>query len=763
MKKLILIIFLTFIVHFNLSGSSEAAIRYINSDSDGSATNPTRAFDHPSYTANDSYATLSAAYTAASTGDILEFSGGTSGKSYAGKTSSIDKALTLRGSSISGYNATVIIVYNATAGGAVLVSTAGTILQNLTISGDATGTALNVYANATLQSINLVSVGGSGSALRMSAGTVTGNDILVDGAANSGTSCYGIRITGGTPTFNRLRISNIVAASNPALSISSSTTVVNYGILEKSSYGVLLADATAVLTWNNGVISDLSANKAVSLVTGSVATFNNTVFAGPDLNNGTSGYTLRFVTNGTLNTNNCLINGPALAPTHYLTGTGTWNSVGDKFNDFPYFKGTKEGMGYLVLASAGDHAFSAAITTWANYIMNTYGLPTVWMVAGTSTLTAGDKANIISLYKAGHEITCHGRWHTPLDRTAGIRVTYSGANADMAFVISADGTTLNVTGSGDTHGPIDLTNASYDTLTELIDLIKTWDNFTAALVTGIVGTVPSIVLKDASTALPQTVATDIPLDDDTGPDNRYFKEEVTNCVSDLETIIHADPEGAGYTCKTFNWPAGDSSLFALNWVKNNASFTSIITRGSYSGYTTAQEVYLGNIQIYAASDFVTLPSMWGADYAGLSEANKQIRVRQTAKVLAEFLSHGNYITLGHGASDSTMEEFLWFLDEFLKYAGTYNIQIRTTGYIANEITTSGLWSDAGNGYWNRTFTGTNDYRLLAGSPLIDAGTSVNLYTDYAGNPVPSRYGVDIGAYEGQWAKRPYPGAMRYLQ
>ena len=46
--------------------------------------------------------------------------------------------------------------------------------------------------------------------------------------------------------------------------------------------------------------------------------------------------------------------------------------------------------------------------------MTTYSIPLTMYVNFTNTLSAGDKTNLQTLYKAGHEIGCHTRHHLDL-------------------------------------------------------------------------------------------------------------------------------------------------------------------------------------------------------------------------------------------------------------------------------------------------------------------------------------------------------------
>jgi hypothetical protein len=42
---------------------------------------------------------------------------------------------------------------------------------------------------------------------------------------------------------------------------------------------------------------------------------------------------------------------------------------------------------------------------------------------------------------------------------------------------------------------------------------------------------------------------------------------------------------------------------------------------------------------------------------------------------------------------------------------------------------------------------SNDFRLQASSPAINAGAKVDLFEDFKGNPVPQDSAIDIGAIE----------------
>jgi predicted outer membrane repeat protein len=58
-----------------------------------------------------------------------------------------------------------------------------------------------------------------------------------------------------------------------------------------------------------------------------------------------------------------------------------------------------------------------------------------------------------------------------------------------------------------------------------------------------------------------------------------------------------------------------------------------------------------------------------------------------------------------------------------------------------------VWPGGGNINADPLFVGTNDYHLADGSPCIDAGLDVGVYTDFDGDSRPQGSGFDMGADE----------------
>ncbi|MGI6423035.1 MAG: hypothetical protein ACOX0X_00205 [Candidatus Dojkabacteria bacterium] len=519
------LISLFFVIGFFLIMHSpvNAATHYVNADSDGSANNPTRPFDDPEYTANNSYKTFSAAFTAATNGDTIEFSGGANGKSYAGHNASINKQLTIQGSSIAGFNGAVTITNNNSS--YTLGANADNIvIQNLTISGSGSYVPLAIYKNNTLvKNVYIVNAGGNNYSI----------SLRTD-------SSY-------TTTFI-----NVVLYGNP------------------NARGIEFNAANAGTAYFYNCVVNGVANVAVSVHSGDEANFTNCSFTA----NGTlTGNVFHYNNGGTINTTNCLIQGRWDTPQTVTSGTGakTWNSADDIINAFPHYKSTRTNLGYLAFSTDDRENLNYCVTN-ANYAMTNYNIPISCYISDTHRLNDSDKTKLQDLYRKGHEVGVHTRHHNDLSLSDAISVTYIGFHDDITFVVSNNGTRLSVTGSGDTHTSIDLTNISYDTIGKLCAIIEdNWPNYMCSVVTNISPYTPSITLKDASTSLPIGTPIGIPFDDSTEATNRYYTEEITNSITDLEEAVQGGSGCSGYTVKTLAFPFNKANSAVLNWIQEHTN------------------------------------------------------------------------------------------------------------------------------------------------------------------------------------------------
>lgn len=293
--KRVLICIVAIFVYTLWPAEAIAATRYVNADSSGAANNPTRAFSDASYTPNDSYKTLAAAYAASANGDTIEVSGGSSGHSYQGIVLGGSNKQ-IRGSQAPGFNGPVTITYNATNGYALSIQGSNNSIQNLVISGENTGLALDVW-NATNASVSNVT------------------------SMNIGEGSYGIRIGG---TTNTATFQNIVVDSNQLTSGS-------YG-------GRAITQSSGTANFSDCIINN-SGSMALYVQTSGITTnFTNCVLSA---SSNYTFYAAAGVTGATINTNYSLIQGGGGAPQNFLSGPGaagvTWHSNNDLLNAVPSF------------------------------------------------------------------------------------------------------------------------------------------------------------------------------------------------------------------------------------------------------------------------------------------------------------------------------------------------------------------------------------------------------------------------------------------
>lgn len=586
---------------FIMCSPVNAATYYVNADSNGSANNPTRPFDDASYTVNDSYQTFTAAFNAATDGDTIEFSGGVDGKSYPGHTASISKQLTIQGSSIAGFDGTVTITNNY-ASYTLGANANDIVIQNLTISGSGSSVPLAIYKNNTLvKNVYIINAGGNKYSLS-------------------------IRTSSSSHVTNFV---NVVVHGNP------------------NARGIEFEAADAgTANFYNCVVNGV-ANVAVSVRSGDVANFTNCSFTA----NGTLvANVFYYNSGGTINTTNCLIQGRWDTPTTVTSGTGgkIWNTTNDIINAFPHYTSTRANLGFLAFSTDDRENLDYCVTN-ANYAMTNHNIPISCYISDTHNLTDSDKTKLQNLYRQGHEVGVHTRHHNDLSLPDAISVTYTGTHTDIALVVSSNGTALSTTGSGDIHGPVDLTSTSYDTIGKLCQTIQDhWSGYECSVVTHISTATPSVTLKDTSTSLPVNTAKGIPFDDSTEATNRYYTEEITRSIADLEAAVQGGSGCSGYTVKTLAFPFNRASSAALDWIKAHTNL--IGARSSDTVGTSLQKTWLGSIDVFNIYGRPTVSTFIG-------EGTKD-HIEQGTRVLTSVASNGYfYGLLSHSTAEMTHQQW----------------------------------------------------------------------------------------------------------
>ena len=723
MKRIVL----SLIILFGLITQSWAATYYVSPG--GSNTAP---YD----TWVKAATTLQTAYAASSDGDTITMDGGSSGNIYDPTTTGeITKNLIIQASTAVGHNGTVTIR-----------NTSG-VLAYAMRTNNSTGITLNrlIFENT---------VNASADCLQMRDKT-TANDCIIRNSVGYGLE---IRNLGSGFVLNRCTIEGTTITKYPILN--SNIATFNYCKLLDFN---ITAYQRATIYDNNGTAPGLIFNNCVifspyywyiAYSTTSLVTFKNCAlaFCNMTLNTGLGAYGFYFSSSGgTINTINCIVNGNPILPTQFVYGTGTWNSTNDKINAVPLWVSTREGVGYILLGTdaSANIDFFTSWTSYAPYISATMAVGGV----AQGSLSASDKTKLQTLYKAGHDIASYaGAALTSLAYLYPLTITYSGAATDVQCIVAADGSTITFAGTGVSHGPYDLTT-TYKYLYQLVTLINTLSGFSAAKASTDTGDeVLSSWLKGGSTALTRTVAINIPYDDTSDATNRFMAGNIVAEIAALEAAIHEDSTLSAYRVTTYINEGSTILDTWLNWIMTNTAVK--IHRND--GADTASSYYLGNISLYRTGHRAWTSAYKDTDYATLSAAQKEVRLRQAVRSFVNLASHGFVVqSVFHSeAIDFTLQEMGWIMSEYAKYRGV--VKIVSLAQFNSDIRISGLWTDGGSGVWTRTFADKSDYHLTPASPGANGGVDAGLTTDYDGNSVPYSVTPDIGCFE--W--RPSTGIRR---
>jgi hypothetical protein len=384
---------------------------------------------------------------------------------------------------------------------------------------------------------------------------------------------------------------------------------------------------------------------------------------------------------------------------------------------------------------------------------DTYDIPLSFAVNKDSLMRwdsteAGVKGKVLALTQSphvAHEIINHTLSHPHLTNVDAFKASYTGAGTGTIVV---SGTyplfTVTVNNDGVPVAALDITADDYGgshrdltTITGLrlaIDDLADWST-----IEGTGGGDKSASLKVGTTAI--TTNTSVPFDIDT--DYNHWKTEITGMTTWLESFM-----GANYV-KAFVIPyavhgAADYTTELQAWLNANITAThagSARTMNFTEATNPIATMIPNNLSQIMGIGTITTVQIVTPDSATATEATIRNNARSVAIWAAET---GNLGVITVHETECTATQLGYILDEFNK---AQDITIKTFGNLTDHIRTSGLWTDAGGGTWNRTLSDLSDYRLQSVSPAIDAGTDISLTIDYAGNPI---YGApDIGAYEYQ--------------
>ena len=687
-------------------------------------------------------------------GDIIELDGGVSGISYSSIGTAIinpdtnDAGVIIKGSVEGGHNGLVTIDGTVNTNAAVNISAGRTeiVIQNMRLKPGNGKYAILDYAQTTLIDLTL---DGSASNQRL---------ILLSGTSG-----------GFTTTGTRLKLTDctspnfcIYIISGASFTLSSSLMSGGWGSVGGSNDAYIMVDSGSSLVSNNNSYTDLPLGAFQVTGAGSTVTSNNDMLIGLNrLYGPTTLGMFKTLNSGTITINNpfYITGGRAPGATYVTAGTRNIainNSITNVLPEVIHHK--QKGLVSIVIDTSVKSYVEDSIAQG-----DSYGIPISFAINKNSLMAweateDAVKAKLLSLTQGphlNHEFLNHTISHPHLTDPQAFIATYSGAGTGTIVVGGAyPAQIVTVISNGVTVSTLDTTITSYGTnhrnlstilgLRLAIDDLLDWETSVGtSIVYDSTGGFSSS-LKLGTTTI--TTGTTVPFDIST---NYYFwHDQIVGMTTWIESFM-----GVDYV-KSFVIPFAlrdgyDYSAVWQTWM--NANIATTHAGGARTMESTEQTT--SPLSTMIPNNLSQIMGIGTVDtgYIFMPEGVENIteeQVRQRTRSIAVWAAETGALMIitVHELGCNTVQ-LGYVLDELAKAQAEGIITIKTFNGLVDYIRTSGLWTDAGNGQWNRTYTDQSNYHLKATSSAIDAGVDVALTTDFSNNPI---YGTpDIGAYEYQ--------------
>lgn len=372
-----------------------------------------------------------------------------------------------------------------------------------------------------------------------------------------------------------------------------------------------------------------------------------------------------------------------------------------------------------------DIGLEDGVNDWIDSFLSEYNNRSYMLTLGV--VTAGDYTEDVeswleSRVSEGHSICSHSRTHQPYWTLNAVNIQYIGGGYSCELSISGNTLSTTVAGATGEDLNIDLTNSSYDEISELVSYTNGLDAYSCTKHGDCHPKVHSDTLADVSS---QDITSEytIILDKD-----RLVKDELSDSKSWLEANIN------GLTsCDNYIWPGTYSDEDTRQWCEEAGYETAL------AGTGTAYYPYNAGLEVYK------LLGGWASNMHGESESEIKRKV-----IAACFVSGISaipiYMYIHKDELSST--EMTW-IAEALESIGVPVCKSADDikAYLYNgENVGAGRWGVA---------KGAIDLGHKDDSPCRDAGEDLGLTEDILGNEVPQETYPSIGAYE--WtAEEPPP-------
>jgi hypothetical protein len=649
-------------------------------------------------------------------GDILELDGGVAGYTYTDTTTATinigtnDGGIEIRGSTEAGHDGLVTIdgVTNSILG--IYVPTA--------IDGDVTIRNLRVKAG-----------GGKSAISAYSAHTITLYDLILDGSSSNNAADW-LLLFGGGVTLNCHRVHFLDpygAYTVYSPSSTASTANLNYCFFEGYNpaggnvYLFYLA-GNAGTTINTNNCQYINIRDGISKAQlGSIHHVNDNFAA---VGKYLGSYSFNASAGQTISRTTCSYNGSGRESTAEFTGAGTYTKTGNVDKVLRMFKTYPCVPRAVITVDSDNQTFIDDVFAQ----LDIYGLKGAVVSSSDVLINTLDHAKLVALLANGHELANHSLSHTHLTLTDGMDVGYNGSNSNPRIVIAGTYPALTiaaVTDSGTDVGPLDITSASYDTITKCRLAIDAHADWSTTAIANMQAPAKAKSLKVGTYSAPGS-HTMIPLDVDTS--YGFWKSECEDSTADIEAAF-----GAGVV-RSLVYPGGmhNNALHAWLWA-NEATTKFLGARGTTTAEASTDplnSMLHTSVSIYGVASVYIGDSFGDPDVSSDTEANIRANTRNWMEWCA---ITGNLSVLTIHETNTTAVKLAYVFDEIAKAKAIGLIGNMTLGDYFAYIREN--WTNAGGGtFTHAAYTG--DWHLLSTSPCLGAGTDVGLTEDYYGNVVP---------------------------
>ena len=563
--------------------------------------------------------------------------------------------------------------------------------------------------------------------LRFAAGGTSGHQIIIS-AFGAGAAPI---ITGGAATGSYyvdksyITLNNINFKGKPVWGSGTAgqftNVIFNYCIIEQSIAEGLVVPNNATPILNNVLILNNARDGITAAgVTGAAVSMVNCIVSG---NGMTSGYGVRGAS-GNITLTNCIVTGNSQRAS-YNTNAAYTDGGGNLIQYLSRPVSYKNNSTYFVL-SFDEETTDASYPLAVHAATSSYGAM-FSIFAPKYSLGAQLQSDLVTLSGYGHEVGIHGWSHSSLTATTGFAVTTTNADATVNVNRTAQTIVLTTTTPGNTV-TVDWSSAD-KTIADLKTAVagKAWTITNTTTPNAVTDYLRLSSLADSGGA--QAAPYSPGLDVAAGNNYPFWHDEIDDTILEIFAIT-------GVTPVTMAYPYGDTSAALEAYIQAVAGL-----KGARGVNWSATQT-LSSIDIFKVST-IAVDTDW------LKGDGTEAVLRQRARHYIEWCQQTGtvFIFYVHTAANLTAAQISYIVDEVYSAGG----QFITFSSLIDAIKTD---HDTSNGLtYTKTYSDLTDYRLQYNSPAKNAGVLVTGVhdvagvTDYAGNSVYNRNGIDIGCYE----------------